>query len=536
MQSMCGFFLFSTEIFFPPKNILTLLRKKNYGQMNNSFLKIYFFSFFSLFLLLIAFLYIFVYLELAPGDIVSVDHPVGVPLIMGLPAVMCALSLIAGRLFSGSGFAGGCKGTITALIVNMCFCLFMVAGIYFASLNLNRPEEAAIIKSTIVPLIILLIIGLCLITFTVKTLKNLSGEGTEKTKATTYFWIGFMYVTIFFSLTYILISSFICYLVTEDLEGIVEILFFQFIFFIPFSLLIACLSVCSSLSWGKIKPLAILIIVVCTILYFIVIFNFIVYISKTSSLVYARVDNLISDYSQEGIDLYTIDDEEQAGEPVSGEENYFTPVYLDFLWENASHENANDSIIKALNYAVTLYDEDPYTNIKNHTPPDEDTREYYDDNDSEAGAFNKIWKYLSANRDMVDYNRLFRTYLPFIKNAVNQDTYYEHHYDKTIKMLQSSYSDLITYEEEDVVDYTKMEEVYSIMSQGDKSYDEQYDLLKKYVSDSNLLLYIYDGKIDEPMVVWAYSFWGRRHHEDIVDKVSYILEEIREVYEDIDDF
>lgn len=221
--------------------------------------------------------------------------------------------------------------------------------------------------------------------------------------------------------------------------------------------------------------------------------------------------------------------ETESTEAETQEETYKN--YLDFLWKNP--KNDRDSIIHALQTLNTdRYDKTNLIDYYNF----EDLK-----NTDNNSALSIIVRYIDYNKMGIDLYSIFRTYRPYIKMIVSDDSYKKNRYDVMISMLINSYSDLVEYYNDDTPEYSNFEAIYDLMERIDNEnyqsrndiYIKYYNAIKHHMGSYYIEKYNYfndDVPRDYQTIVWAYSFWGRRCKEKNIEQVYKIITDIYNMY------
>ena len=128
----------------------------------------------------------------------------------------------------------------------------------------------------------------------------------------------------------------------------------------------------------------------------------------------------------------------------------------------------------------------------------------------------------------------FETYKYVLYNSVSKRTYRIANFDKVIDALLFTYEDLES--DENAGNKAK---IYKIMTAEREGYDldagDYYPELEKYFTPETIELLestrLSNGsQFSNGDIVWFYSFWARRNHEKNSDEVVSILREIKENY------
>lgn len=137
-------------------------------------------------------------------------------------------------------------------------------------------------------------------------------------------------------------------------------------------------------------------------------------------------------------------------------------------------------------------------------------------------------------RDPKMISLAFEMYQSILYNSVSRRTYRIANFDKVIDGLLFTYEDLHSEENEG-----NLQKIYRIMSAEKEGYGldagEYYPELEKYFSTETIELLeatrLSNGsQFSNGDIVWFYSFWARRHHENNSDEVVSVLREIKENY------
>lgn len=128
----------------------------------------------------------------------------------------------------------------------------------------------------------------------------------------------------------------------------------------------------------------------------------------------------------------------------------------------------------------------------------------------------------------------FEMYQSVLYNSVSRRTYRIGNFDKVIDGLLFTYEDLFDNENEG-----NLQKIYKIMTAEREGYGldagEYYPELEKYFTPETIELLestrLSNGsQFSNGDIVWFYSFWARRNHENNSDEVVSVLREIKENY------
>jgi hypothetical protein len=194
-------------------------------------------------------------------------------------------------------------------------------------------------------------------------------------------------------------------------------------------------------------------------------------------------------------------------------------------------DNCADNVEAALQFAVRYYSD-------NATPDGtlwrNDLQVYF------AGEENTRYRnFVALVQFTKTYNtlltKLFDTYEYLIYKTVSRDLYQESAASRLVTLLNHIYDELYLHGNGD----RTCERIYDLMWDNDDwSYSEYRNHLKSICLRDEALIYFNDYFNDDnspiyhdDLVVWAYSFWGRRYHEGNVQATHYILQKIANHYE-----
>ena len=201
------------------------------------------------------------------------------------------------------------------------------------------------------------------------------------------------------------------------------------------------------------------------------------------------------------------------------------PTTLEFLWKRSSMDN--DSISAALQYAARTTDMKDfpflldYCTLAYNIADDDNT---YCGDGPGSKAYRKIVRHLHQKMHSVRYSAVIKAYGELIASYIPWDTYVDNGYRRMVDLLILSYDDLAA--------ENNFAAVFEVMDEPNYThdYDYYYDNLLPYITRSNLRKFKTDGEVDKMLVVWAYSFWGRRYNEGKVEDVRATLELFRDLY------
>lgn len=156
------------------------------------------------------------------------------------------------------------------------------------------------------------------------------------------------------------------------------------------------------------------------------------------------------------------------------------------------------------------------------------------ENTEEDGDYFLTGYVREIRKDPAMISLAFEMYKAVLYNSVSRRTYRIANFDKVIDGLLFTYEDLTSEENSG-----NMQKIYKIMSATRETYDldagEYYPQLEKYFTAETVELLestrLSNGsQFSNGDIVWFYSFWARRNHEENVNEVLSVLREIQENY------
>ncbi len=144
-------------------------------------------------------------------------------------------------------------------------------------------------------------------------------------------------------------------------------------------------------------------------------------------------------------------------------------------------------------------------------------------------SFQKAQKYLKSHPK--ELYQIFDSYKELLFYIISPDQYHNSGYAKLCNWLLTVHPLLYQSKSSKEVDET-LDAIYNIMNNPNNGSftSEYFEPLKPYIHTSVLEKFTDDGSLDKESVVWAYSFWARRHHEKNDVVVCRILNTIRNHY------
>lgn len=450
-------------------------------------------------------------------------------LIMSMPAICCMLSLLVAKITvrSGEDSIKFEKVRFPWLIV-LFTTAFIISYHFVVNVSIEIGDYLKICYIDLFLLAIVLVTAISLIWFTVSVIKTLKAYKENEDVDIHFFGLFFTLFCIVTSLI-VLFAGVLASGHGYDLEDTRFTVFAEFIIITLSSLIIAYL--CSKIvpSWQKSPAPAVLLTIFTGVIYLAGIFILFFFWSTSSNMQYAGW--YYSDYYSgypDGVDVVIIDDSDYIEVDTDTEEK-IDSVFLDTLWYGLSRQNVTDSLRNVIAQCDTLHH---YFGVYD-IPTGENAISVDKESDYDhLDAYNRVFSYLDRYRRHIDFASLYLTYKPLVLSVITEERFYDEGYYKILQRLNTSYYDLVEYNHNDEqYDYTKFGEIYKTMKEDEsKSYGELYDSIKGYVSDEYLGRFIESGEIDKHLVVWAYSFWGRRHSEGNVETTRKLLDEIAQTY------
>ncbi|MCL1957018.1 MAG: hypothetical protein FWF63_06825 [Fibromonadales bacterium] len=179
--------------------------------------------------------------------------------------------------------------------------------------------------------------------------------------------------------------------------------------------------------------------------------------------------------------------------------------------------------------------------------------EYFVDrlNDENGGAFKSLFSRLYDNMEEYLRNGKMKRYVEILAGLIPHETYVYNGWDEMVRQLLIAYDDIKA--------KSSFSDIYDVMESNCNSfYDDEdnfykycqnatdvYEEILPFARDPQLKAFILKqnisehvdwngakGSVNKSAVVWAYSFWGRRYHENknIIDPIVDILRLLRDKY------
>ncbi len=162
---------------------------------------------------------------------------------------------------------------------------------------------------------------------------------------------------------------------------------------------------------------------------------------------------------------------------------------------------------------------------------------YWDDQRPGGAGSAQYWKLAnflfrrSCSTLLMD---IFNEYKDLAIRLLPYEKYRDNGYERTVNLLIISYEDMNG-------DGSKFSKIYNVMSDNEMDYDDKKEVIMRYVSEIGREAYYYDyaeGRdLDDTLVMWGYSFWGRRYHEcdGNPEDIYNVLIAVRDMYAGIDE-
>ena len=223
------------------------------------------------------------------------------------------------------------------------------------------------------------------------------------------------------------------------------------------------------------------------------------------------------DYYDDYQDYYRADDEDPLDENNK----------LSFLWDNPYDDDANVKTV--IRFGLT------------HFPIlSDDNRLYFSSyfswlstcgyshrgyTETEGGlTYYRFMQYICQYRTRIPLLALAEAYWSQIESNLTKRMFKNKRMDVVVDMLLWTYNNI---EEQNAFG-----KIYRTMTRHNVGVESSYPYIVKFVDVENLPYpLIEDGEINERLVVWAYSFWGRRHSEGNAEDVHAILTKFWESYQ-----
>ncbi|MCC8089589.1 MAG: hypothetical protein LIO79_10085 [Rikenellaceae bacterium] len=237
-------------------------------------------------------------------------------------------------------------------------------------------------------------------------------------------------------------------------------------------------------------------------------------------------DDYYDDYYEEDDDYYEDGGESITSESLEGicdeDENEYT--LFDSALEYLSNEVETDRFPRWVPWQLYTFNEG-FSHLLDYG----------------GNAFRRIASYLFHNSPEVVMHMLVDRYSHNIEKMVSRDDY-EKKYRRIVDLLLVAYDDLFV--EDDDTEYygtQLMLSVYRTMQREcPGGYDDWTEFYYGFIERNHAfpdLLYKFrfeSGEVDHRMVVWVYSFWGRRANESVFNPqdIYQALVKIRSIYEE----
>ena len=201
---------------------------------------------------------------------------------------------------------------------------------------------------------------------------------------------------------------------------------------------------------------------------------------------------------------------------------------LGFLWNN--FEDDADNVKAAIKFGLREYD---FEYIPSYSFDLLTVRYQRSEYEGKKGglAYYRIIKYVHKYRTYFSLMALSNAYWDQIIENIPEKIYKKKKLDEFVYMLRWAYLQLYNEEYDDP--YMNFHSVYNIMDKvGLPNIYEYYPLIRHFVPEKELpsLMRNSEGEINEYLVVWAYSFWGRRSNDGIASEVYQIIDKLYKNY------
>lgn len=197
------------------------------------------------------------------------------------------------------------------------------------------------------------------------------------------------------------------------------------------------------------------------------------------------------------------------------EESYGAVDNIDDLWAYPATDSS-DSVSAAIEYGAEHIDashpaDNPPLRMMPWTEGFDDS--YWDETRPDGPGREEYWRlanFVFRRSCSINLQDLWSEYKNVIMTALPYKLYRENGYEQTVNRLIMSYDDMKG-------NSKTFAALYDLMADDGMDYDDKRDSILEYVSAAAKVhfMYEYDGGeyLDTTLVIWAYSFWARRHHE-----------------------
>ena len=204
---------------------------------------------------------------------------------------------------------------------------------------------------------------------------------------------------------------------------------------------------------------------------------------------------------------------------------------LSFLWNNPENDSSN--VKAAIKFALREFDNVTFDYLPyslNMLKASEYSRYMYDDKKG-GPAYYQIFNYIYRNRTQLPVVTLAEAYWDRLTRDMPEKIYKKRKMDEFVHMFRWAYLQL--YKDGHDEPYMNFYGVYNIMDNvGKSNLYEYYPLIRHFVNENELPYPMRnsEGEIYENLVVWVYSFWGRRYSDGNAAEVFQLLNMLYEHY------
>jgi hypothetical protein len=160
-----------------------------------------------------------------------------------------------------------------------------------------------------------------------------------------------------------------------------------------------------------------------------------------------------------------------------------------------------------------------------------DLKEFVDRQNNRHGkTFLSVFAQIYKNKVEYLNNGELQRYIKLFASLISHEAYFVNGWDAIVHQLLIAYNDLAA--------TNSFRQVYEVMTSSYGNPASYYDEIRPFVNDWQLesfvmlqdAAYYKTGEVNQSAVVWAYSFWGRRHNEnpDSIEPIVAILRLLRD--------
>lgn len=526
--------------------------------MNNTFFKIYCYVLLGLSVVFLVLAYVFDIHEIYLGITYHARFPA--VLALGSFAALCFLSLVIAAAFTRKVGNTPMRFSWINLVLFLLYVGLVGVVVWHSA---PGGEVMDYIKDSYSDIIVLGLSVIVAISFTSTIsyiIRQTGNQPAEEAKASRNWYSVFMLLTLVMALVYLVIGVCLYDKGYMERDTIFAILITVVILLLSSSV-IALMSVAGGKLMEKNKPMASIVNIFTAIVFLFS--NAWCMTSVIPALEYLNVGYhsnpdlyLSQSTSTEAVDIHVVgEDDETVSEDIEDIEEeeviyydgdltevFYSEVYNPIWYRSESPEDSIYDVLRNMRETFNPSFLLLHINIKYIEENFEDI--WY--RDPKGKLFDKALIYISQHRDSLPLENIIRTYSPVIKAVITDSIYNENQYGQVVYWLNYAYDDIVNSTDGNA-EYSQMfGQIYDIMSEdlsGDSErYEKYFDKIARiaHLEGASLeqfeSLYYNDEGINKEAVVWAYSFWARRWKEGNLEKAKGVLNAIKDMFSEEEEY